>query len=361
MKPTPLKSFLQAHGALFEENTGWEAAKNFSNPASEHLAVRNTVGLSDLSHYGKIFLEGAECRSFLHGIVTNDIRNLKDGKGVYAALLSHIGRMQGDLTVFAIKGKLLIRTDPEQARRIIDLLNNSIVSEDVQVKDQTDGLSLIALNGPKARLTLEKVFGAIPALSLYDMLEVLFSGIQILLTKMAYTGEEGYEIFCPVQHAKEVFMSLISTGKDFGLRLVGSEALNSLRIEAGVPKYGIDMDETIIPLEARLENAIHYNKGCYVGQEVIARVKRQALWRKLLVGLEVERDQPPVKGDKIFNGRKEVGWVTSGIVSPTFKKTIALGYVQRDFTAPGTELSISIAGTPITATIVELPFYNRAM
>ena len=175
------------------------------------------------------------------------------------------------------------------------------------------------------------------------------------------TGEIGYEIYVAAESMGWLWDTLLAKGRDFNAKPIGLTALNSLRIEAGIPRYGAELSDSVIPLEAELEHAIDFEKGCYIGQEIVARMKYRGHPNRLLRGLEIECDTPPVKNDLIVDSDKEIGWITSAVASPSLDKTIALGYVRMAYTDAGSNVKIMTRDKSVDATVKALPFYKSGM
>ena len=194
----------------------------------------------------------------------------------------------------------------------------------------------------------------------HDFTACDFGGATLLIIRSEITGEIGYDLVVQTGALVRLWEALFEKGRTMGVRPIGLRALDTLRIEAGIPRYGIDMDEETIPLEARLENkAISYTKGCYVGQEVVARATYRGHVNWLLSGLKSEGETVPLKGDKIFSDDREVGHVTSAILSPTLHRPIALAYLRREVSEAGTLLTLRVESQAIPVKVVTLPFYQK--
>lgn len=365
MTNSPLHNSQQASGAVFEPSGGREMACSYGNPAAEHLAVRKKAGLIDQSHRGKLRLKGKDRTEFLHGMVTNDIKKLTPGTGLYAVFTTDKAKMLTDARVYCLPDALWIDLEPELTGKIYKHLDKYTLASDVTIENLTETLGLLSVYGPSSsEIITQLIAPASPPAKEYSTASVSPGGISILLAQNEITGEPGYDLYIPIDKLAVAWNRLLEIGGPHGLRPVGLDALNSLRIEAGMARYGIDMDESNFPMEAGLEaRAISYTKGCYIGQETIARADAQGQMNKRLMGLELAGESVPKKGQSI-QARPEspategrvVGTVTSSIKSPTLEKVIAMGYLHRDFIKPGAE--VSIAGQP--AKVVSLPFYRRS-
>ncbi|MBI3611521.1 MAG: aminomethyl transferase family protein [Nitrospirae bacterium] len=351
-------------GAVFEPSGGREMARSYGNPAAEHLAVRKKAGLIDQSHRGKLRLKGKDRTEFLHGMVTNDIKKLTSGTGLYAVFTTDKAKMLADARVYCLPDALWIDLEPEATEKIQKHLDKYTLVSDVTIENLTETQGLLSVYGPSSsEIIALLITPASPPSKEYSTTSVTPDGVSILVARNEITGEPGYDLYIPIDKLAVTWNRLLEIGGPHGLRPVGLDAVNSLRIEAGIARYGIDMDESNFPMEAGLEQrAISYTKGCYIGQETIARADAQGRMNKQLMGFELAGESVPKKGQYIL-ARPEspgtegriVGTVTSAVKSPTLGKVIAMGYLHRDFIKPGTE--VSIAGQP--ARVVSLPFYSR--
>jgi folate-binding protein YgfZ len=287
--------------------------------------------------------------------VSNDIKALHPGEGCAATLLTEQGRLVADLRVYALDSALLLDVDARIKDKAIEALSRFIIADDVELEDVSEQQVTLALQGPLATqvLTAAGVSLSLPKAFQHGERTI---GSSVHIVRVDDTGSDGYELFVPHAHAEQVWQTLLRVGEPFGLRPVGLTALNLLRVEAGIPWYGVDMDESRIVLEVGLEHAISFKKGCYLGQEVVERATARGHVNRKLSGLLVHGNTIPVSGDKLFHDSQEVGWVTSAIASPRCERPIALAYVRREHLAPGTQLRIDRQGTPVIAEITTLPF-----
>lgn len=359
MKKTLLYDTHSSQGAIFDDFSGWLMPKSYGNPLEEYASVRNNVGITDLSHRGKLRLSGKEHVKFLQGMLTNDIVKLEEGKGLYATFLTPKGRMISDMKLYRESDSLLLDLEPGLNEKVRDLLVKYRLSYKANVEDVTESLCLLSIHGANSRRLIQKTLNEeIPELNEYEFLRKEMNGSQALIARANRTGEEGYDVFIPTEGVKTAWESLAENRKEFGLKPVGLDAMDILRIEAAIPRYGVDMDENTIPLEAGLDHAINYEKGCYVGQEVVARIKWRGHVNRCLAGFEIEGKNLPADGDKIRQGEREIGYVTSSTFSPTLNKIIALGYIRREFIEPETKVIVNTGGEDKSAKVVKTPFYQ---
>src|SRR5882724_434552 len=327
MNPLPLHEFHHSLSARFGELNGAEIVSHYGDVPAEHAALREHAGVLDLSFRSRICLTGADRVRFLHGQVTNDVKRLKTGEGCYAALTTAKGKMESDLNICVLPDELLLDFEPGLTEKISQRLEKYIVSDDVQVVDVAPHYGLLSVQGPKAEAVV-KALGVFPELPGKPLQSVKVS--DAMLGEIHLVGQSripgsagvppassminGFDLFVPTNSLATVADKLIAAAKSVGGRACGWDALEIARIEAGIPRFGADMDETNIPLECDIEaRAVSYSKGCYIGQEVINRIHSIGHVNKELRGLQLADDLKslPVKGDKLFRDGKEIGYVTS--------------------------------------------------
>ncbi|RKU14542.1 hypothetical protein C6501_08065 [Candidatus Poribacteria bacterium] len=360
MKTTLLHEVHRKLGATFgERHEGWNLAVQFTGPVSEHEAVRNGVGIADISYYGTLSLTGEDRAKFLHRLISNDVENLADGEGNYATLLTNRGKIIADLRVYICGDAIYISTAPECTEDVFAELDKYIIADDVELTVDTDNFGAIAVYGPKSTELVQSVLNAedLGGLSEYHSRSYLFDGYWGVCVGSNTVGECGYHLYISTDKLETLWKRLMAERPD--VVPIGWDALESLRIEAGTPRYGTELTDSVIPLEAELEHAIDFEKGCYIGQEIVARMKYRGHPNRLLRGIEIDAENPVQQNSKIFNGEKEVGWVTSSAYSPLLKKPIALGYVRMAFTEHGSRIQIETADGRVNGTVVGLPFLSH--
>ena len=358
-----LHDFHQARGARFLDLNGQEAVAHYGDPLAEHAALGESAGILDLSFRGRLCILGTDRVKFLNGQVTNNVKELPAGGGCYAALVSAKGKIQSDLHIYILENEILLDFEPGLVGAVQQRLEKYIIAEDVQVADVSAPYGLWSVQGPKAAAVIKRLPWnfALPekpcALARID--DAALGEIYVM--NHARTHCAGYDLFVPSGAMQPVADQLITAAKETGGRFCGWQALETARIEAGIPRFGADMDETNLASEVLDTGAISYSKGCYIGQEVIARVRTYGQAAKSLRGLRLPDNVRalPVKGDKLFLGEKEAGYITSAVASPRLKVNIALGYVRREANQTGTELLLQMPPDKIPVKIVELPFVSR--
>lgn len=332
----------------------------------EYDALQRRSGLIDRSARGRILLTGTDRRSYLQGLLTNDIAALGPGQGCYAALLTPQGRMISDMRVSELGDALLVDLPGRTAETVRTRFADFVFAEDVEVRDAGASLAQIGLYGPQAVGALHAIGGEVKdevegrearSMPLHANRRWLFLGRPGYLVRSDDYGVAGFELFVEPSVRDE----LIEACRGAGAVAVSAATLDVTRIEAGRPEFGVDMDEGTIPLEAGIEDrAISPTKGCYVGQEIIIRVLHRGHGRvaRRLVGLAADAAAAPMaRGERVFRDAKEAGIVTSAAVSPRLGRPIALASVHRDHTEPGTVLDVAADGAPARrVTVVSLPF-----
>ncbi len=324
---------------------------------SAYQAARNRAAFIDRSARGRIVVSGRDRASYLQGLLTNDIPALKTGEGCYAAYLTPQGRMISDLWVYELGDVILLNLAGDVTAVVLAKLDQFIFSEDVQLGDVSETFAQIAVVGPDAARMVGALLDETPVVALsalpeHGNLRGRIDGSPAIVTRVTDTGEPGFDVYVERERSEWLKARLASDGA----QEAGEETADVLRVEAGVPAFHRDMDEDTIPLEAGIESrAISMTKGCYVGQEIIIRVLHRGHGRvaKKLVGLVLDGESPPARGTIVKSADRAAGAITSSVRSPALGRAIALAYLQRDFIAPGT--SVSIEGVP--ATVTPLPFF----
>jgi folate-binding protein YgfZ len=290
-------------------------------------------------------------------MVSNDTASLRPGEGRYTTFLTHKGKLVADFVVYADTEAYLLDMEPQVVHPFIEAIAHFVISEDVTFTDESALWGLLSLQGPQAADLLARAFSPqVPELVPFAHTRCTLAGHVVHLIRRSHTGVLGYQLLAPLEALPALWEALWQHREACAVQAVGLETLDVLRIEAGMPLYGRDMTDDTIPIEANLEHAISYTKGCYIGQEVIARLEARGHVNRKLVGLLLRGAVLPKDGATIVAADREVGWVTSATYSPARQQNIALGYVRRECWEPGTALEIATPEAPISATVVELPF-----
>jgi len=359
--PLVLQEFHQHLHARFTEVNGAQAVEDYGDVAAEYEALRGAAGVLDLSFRSRLVLTGNDRVRLLNGQVTNNIKDLPTGSGCYAALITNKGRMQSDANIYILPNEILLDFESGLGAAIAQRLEGYIIADDVQVVDAAPHYGLLSVQGPRAWKVVEKLALGFNRPQQPFGWSSIHDGTlgEVYCMRQPRLGTKCYDLFAPTNALGAVADKLVASAQELGGRACGWRALETARIEAGIPRFGAEMDETNLPPEAGLEErAISYTKGCYIGQEVIARIRTYGQVAKALRGLRFgpELQTLPAKGDKLLFNGKEVGYVGSAVSSPTLKANIGLGYVRREHNSIGTELTVRTANGGGTAKISELPF-----
>jgi glycine cleavage system T protein len=358
-KESPLIEIHRHNGAQFREEDGWAMPIHFGEPLQEYEAARSQVGLFDLCHHSLLCFTGADRVSFLHGMVSNDVKALVPGKGIYAAFLDVNGKILADTRVFCTGDSFLVDLWEPLKEKILAHLNRYLIADEVEIADLTAQYGMISLQGSKAELLLKELLRSEKVLSGELDHGTFQSGdAELRVIRSTRTGQEGYDLIIAVKDLASAVSRIQEIGEKFSLRWVGAQAQEILRIEGGIPRYGVDMDETNLLLETGLDESVSFQKGCYLGQEVIERIHSRGHVNKNLTGIALKGDTVAEQGDVVLAEKKDIGKVTSAILSPALQCPIALGYVHRDYLQPGTPVSIQRNGKVIPGEIRALPFYK---
>jgi aminomethyltransferase len=356
---TPLYDAHVALGARMVDFAGWEMPLCYSGAADEHRAVRERCGLFDVSHMGEIEVRGPAALAICQELTVNDVSRLRIGDGQYTVLCNDRGGVLDDLIV--------LRTGPERYLLVVNAANTGADFEWIAahaggraaVVDRSAEFALLALQGPDAETTLREFTGLdLGALRPFTFIEGPVVGRATLVSRTGYTGEDGFELLVPAADAPALWEALVGAVRRRGGLPAGLGARDSLRLEAGLPLCGTDMDADTTPLEAGLGWVVKLAKGEFVGRPTLAAQADRGVARRL-VGLELDEAGVPRHGQLVWHDGREVGAITSGLKSPTLGRYIGLAYLATGAAAPGTPVSVEIRGRRVPARVVHRPFYRR--
>jgi glycine cleavage system T protein len=332
---------------------------HYGNVEAEHHAVRQSVGIADLSHRGKLRVTGDDRVKWLQSVISNDILPLQPGQGRYSSFLTHKGKMLTYFRVYMQTDAVMIEDVGEIGDATYQALRKFLLyGTKAKMENCAESWGLLLLSGPKAGTVIKAAFGSdVDELKPINFISATIGGQTALIIRTEETGEQDYEVLIPADGLTTAWERLMEAGAPHGIKPVGSQAREALRIEAGIPKAGPELNEEIVPPEANLEGkAFSLTKGCYPGQEVVARMDTYGTVRRKLVGLVLQDSVVPPHGAKLYSGAREVGWISSAARSPQLNKVIALGFPLRDFSNAGTELTVEVEGERLSATVHALPF-----
>lgn len=357
LKRSPLAGLHRARGARMMVYQGWEIPAAFRGVALEYAMLQDGVALIDLSYRGMLRITGRDRRTWLQGLITQDVVALPDGRGAYAAILNPQGQMLSDMRVFALPDMLLCDVPAATAGFVPEYLDRFLFAEKAEIQDVSDELALLSLQGQQACLAIGAAFGLEwVELPTWGVSVEEWDGTPVIIARAPHCGEDGFDMFVPAERAAALYACLAAHAPQFGFRTVGWQAFNLRRIEAGVPWWGHELDNKTVPYEARLQSAVSTRKGCYVGQEIIARLEARGQVNNLLCGFTLEGDRVPEPGEEIHAGGKKAGRVTSAVRSFQLERVIALGYLRREQSQPGTAVVVRHGDGEQAATVAGLPF-----
>ncbi len=345
-------------GTSVAEYRGATTAARFGDPQSEFTALRTSCGVYDLGYRAKISLTGADRVRWLNGMVTNNIRDLAAGQGVYAFLLNPQGHILGDLYAYNRGESIVVDTDRSQLATILATFDHYIIMDDVEVKDLSDSLTSLGIAGPKAREVLAASGIQIPETKPLQIFDAKCTCdcdcVQCTAVRGEDSAQESYELWLSPNEVKKTWDALVR----HGATPVGSETIEMHRMVNGIPLYGVDIRGRELPQETEQARALNFNKGCYVGQEIVERIRSRGAVHRKFSGFLADAGDSIVAGAKVIAGEKEVGEITSVtlVQLPQAEKTVALGYIRREVGTPGREVTIGNT----KATIVSLPVPDSA-
>jgi folate-binding protein YgfZ len=336
-------------GMSTEESGPGTQKADFGDVRAEFQALVSGSGVYERSLRAQLSLTGSDRVRWLNGMVTNNIRDLEPGHGVYAFLLNPQGHILGDLYAFNRGESLLVDSDQSQVEKILAVFDKYIIMDDVEVANISEEKKTIAIAGPKSRTTLQAAGFAVSELKPLQFVEIEWQKSHVILVRGDNSSVESFELWVATGDTESIYEALTSAGA----KPVGSSVLELLRIAAGVPRYGADIHERDLPQETEQERALNFSKGCYVGQEIVERIRSRGQVRRRFTGFEVEGPLPAV-GSKIQVDGKDVGEVTSAASLPVGggERRVALGYIRREIATPGKQ--VDAAGS--AATVTHLPF-----
>jgi aminomethyltransferase len=359
LRRPPLYEAHRALGARFVEFAGWEMPLAYAGVAEEHRAVRGRCGLFDVSHMGEIELRGPMAAALCQRLTVNDVSRLRIGDAQYTLLCSPEGGVLDDLIVS--------RLGRERFLLVVNAVNTasdlawirSHAGRGVEVVDRSAEVGLLALQGPEAEFVLRPLTAAaLGPMRPFTVLQTVVAGRDVVLSRTGYTGEDGFEILAAVSDLPAVWDALLEAVRRRGGLPAGLGARDTLRLEAGLPLWGADMDARTTPLEAGLGWVVKLRKPDFVGRAALVAQDAAGV-RRRLVGLELAEPGVPRHGHAVWGNGEAIGHVTSGIRSPTLGTYIGLAYVAADWAAPGTAVTVAIRDRRVPARVVARPFYRR--
>ena len=360
VKKTALYDIHKQAGAKLVEFAGFFMPIQYKGINDEHLRVRTSVGIFDVSHMGEFEISGPRAEKFVHYMTVNDVKKLNDYEVQYSALCYDDGGIVDDLLVYRYPDKFMMVVNASNIEKDFQWLKDNLFDDGVELKNLSDKFSLLAVQGRKAEATLQKLTEVdLSPIKNYWLADGEIVDVPAMIARTGYTGEDGFEVMIKNIEAEKVWHAIMDAGEEFDIEPIGLAARDTLRMEVKFCLYGNDIDKTTNPLEAGLGWITKLDKeGDFIASDVLKKVKEDGLSRKL-VAFELDGKAIPRHEYKIMSNEQQVGFVTSGMYSPILNKPIGLGYVEIDRTKIGTQLTIDIRGRKFPATIVKPPFYKR--
>jgi folate-binding protein YgfZ len=358
---SPLHEIFAVDGASFIEVGDRLVADTVTRWEEEYRAARDAAIVADRSYRGLLEVSGRDSAPFLHNMLTNDIKSLGPDDGVHAALLTRKGKLISDMLVYRLRDSLLLEMEPERLGPVQEMLSRYIVSEDVEIEDVSGREAIVTVAGPLSTRLLSDLTGlSLTKSRPFQSISGRVESLPITIVVARHGPGPGFDVHVEVDRAPIFVDSLLEIGRGRGLRLAGFQTMNTRRIEAGIPLFGTDMDESHFPLEAGLHSAVSFNKGCYIGQEYVARLAHRGHLNRKLVGLELDAPHVPSPKDEVVGDDGPMGHVTSATDSPALGHPVALGYVHRDYFEAGTTVAVRGKRGDSAAKVVELPFLDES-
>ncbi len=358
-KKTPFYKHHVKAGARMVPFAGYIMPVQYTGITEEHLAVRKNVGLFDISHMGEFEISGPDALKFIQKMTVNDATLLESGKIQYSCMCCEDGGIVDDILVYRLDDKFMLVVNAANIDKDFQWLTSHLEGN-VNPENRSDDFGLLAVQGPEALNLIRGICDYdFDSLLYYNSATVTIAGHNVLLSRTGYTGEDGFEIFIPPDFVDEIWETITGEGKKHDMKLIGLGARDTLRLEMKMTLYGNDIDKTTSPIEAGLAWIVNFDKGDFIGREILWQQKENKPKRRLIC-LELEGKVFPRHGYEIVNDGQVVGNVTSGTFSPSLEKPIAMGYLPLALTRPGNKVEVRIRNKLFPATVVKPPFYKEA-
>lgn len=361
LKRTPLYSeHVRLKGKLVDF-AGWEMPLQFDSIINEHNLVRKEAGLFDVSHMGEIEIVGPDAIRFSDYLITNSVSSLKNGAIVYSPMCNENGGIVDDVLVYRIgNGKVMFVVNASNKDKDFEWITKNKGAFDVQIKDASDDFAQIAFQGPHAEGILQEISQVkLADIPFYHFVYGRVNGIQALVSRTGYTGEDGFELYIDPQGAIPLWRKILEAGAGLGVKPIGLGARDTLRFEASYMLYGNELSDETTPLEAGLKWTVKMDKD-FIGKAILEEQLANGTKYKLK-GLELSGRSIARHGFEVFDGEKKIGWITSGVFSPTLGKSLALAYLEKDYWKNGSEVQVEIRSKKAPAVVVKTPFYRGSV
>ena len=359
LRKTALHEQHRRLGAKMTDFHGWDMPLYYTSILEEHKAVRQALGIFDISHMGQVLVTGPGALQMLNHLMVSDLSQVGEGRACYTLMLNEAGGILDDLIIYRIgETDYLVVVNCGNRTSDVEWLQTHRQGT-ATVTDISQGRSILAVQGPLACRVLEQILDArVTSLGRFDIAPIRTMGPEACLARTGYTGGDGFELFLPDHHAQRLWDTVLSGARSLGILPIGLGARDTLRIEAGLRLYGTDIDATTTPFDAGLDWTVAINKPAFIGKEMLVTQKQQGLAKKF-VGFELAAGPVPRTGSELTVDGKRVGTVTSGTFSPILNKPLGMGCVESAYAAPGTALTLTVRSQRYTATVVKLPFWKE--
>ena len=356
-KKTPLFETFATQGATFREVGDWVVAETVTTWEDEYQAAQTAAIAADRSYRGRIRVTGKDHIQFLHNMLSNDIKSMQPDAGIHAALLSRKGKLISDLFVHRRAEDAFLEMEPQRVGPLSEALSRYIVAEDVELEDVSGQDAIITVAGPLSPELMSELMGSSfaespPLQSKHGQI----NDLPLTVVSVRQGPGPGFDVYVAADPAADLLQRLSEIGRSGNIRLAGYRTTDTRRIEIGEPRFGVDMDDSHLLLEAGLLSAVSFSKGCYIGQEYVARLAHRGHLNRKLVGLKLMETVVPEHDEEIVGDDRSIGRVTSATLSPALGCPIALGYVHRDFFDAGTAVTIKNSSGDLGAVVTDLPF-----
>ncbi len=365
MLRTPFYKFHVENGAKFVDFFGWEMPIHYGSIIDEHKQVRESGGIFDVSHMGRLKISGRHARRLLERVLTRRVSDMKEGTCRYSLVCNEQGGVLDDVLVYRFDDHWLLVVNASNREKIVNHLNASVGDLVVKIDDQTMSTAMVAVQGPNVMEMIGNFSREVPTLKRYAFCVKNLLILKMTISRTGYTGEDGVEVMLGATMAPKAVQLLLKKGDNgISVKPAGLGARDTLRMEAGMPLYGHELDEQTDPLSAGLGFAVNLDKDqdengeAFIGQEALKKIAASGPPKKL-IGLKLSGRRTPRQGMTVHKGDQAIGSVTSGCLSPTLGYPIAMAYVQPDTAEVGDTLAINIGSARVEAEVVKLPFYKR--
>ena len=365
-KQTPLAARHEELGGRMVDFAGWYMPVQFTGIIDEHNTVRTKAGLFDLGHMGQVDVRGKDALAFLQYVTTNDVSTLNPGQAQYAMLLLPTGCPIDDIIVYRRPDGdgFFVVVNASNAERDIAWMQQKAAERsdfEVSVEDVSPVTGMFAIQGPLAEAILQRITEAdLSQVEYFSAIETTVDQVPCMVARTGYTGEDGFEVYCPIEQVQTLWDKVLEVGQADGLRPIGLGARDTLRLEAKMALYGNELSEEITPLEVGLSWAVKLDKGDFIGRDALVKQKTEGITRRLVGFKMVERGGVPRSHYDVQVDGKTVGFVTSGTSSPTLGQNIGLALIDKSYAGVGKPLQIMIRGKAVGAEQIRTPFYKRA-